>query len=119
MKRLLRISLCLLVSSLPLAALQAQPPGCAGDGIRAAPGTCTCCPDPTSCCCEMAPSSQPVPTADHPAIPVPSHAHDPAAIAPASWLVSSPASLPVAPANTHAIQVHPEKSLARLHVLQI
>jgi hypothetical protein len=118
MKRFLRIGLCLMLSSLPLAALQAQPQSC-GDGIRAAQGTCTCCPDPETCCCEMGRSNSPAPVPDHAAVPVPTHAPDAATLAPVTWLVSTPATLQVVTTDTQAVLVHPEKSLARLHVLQI
>src|SRR5262245_5947165 len=109
MKRFFHIGLCLMLSSLPLAALQAQPRSC-GDGIRAAPGTCTCCPDPENCCCEMGQSNTPVPVPDHSAVPVPTHSSDAATLAPVTWFVSTPAPLPIVTTDTQAILVHPEKS---------
>ena len=56
---------------------------------------------------------------DHSAVPVPMHSSEATVLAPVSWLATTPATPFVATTDAHAILVHPEKALARLHVLQI
>ena len=126
MSRLTRIGLCLLFASLPLAGLQAQPARC-DDGIRSASpcgdrmakGSCCCSPNSSGCTCQ-APTKSPAPSADHAAVPAPAHSLDELAVlVHVAHAAVSPALTSVAAADSHPIQVHPEKMLAHLHVLQI
>jgi hypothetical protein len=126
MRRILRISLCLVLLSLPLAGLQAQTFRC-DDGIRPASpcgggsqcGSC-CCPEPSGCTCQ-APARPETPSADHAVVPTPSHSLDDSAVlvVAVAHAFAAPDTPCFAAADSHPIQAHPEKLLARLHVLQI
>ena len=127
MHRAFNIGICLLIVSLPLVGLRAQPIQC-NDGIRAASpcangatasgGSC-CCPETVACYCQ-APAPSTTPNANSAAVPAasPSLGETTALVVAVSHPVT-PSCVGHGTEDSHPIQVHPEKLLARLHVLQI